>query len=167
MSISSIYTTLRVGCWLGRINYLIMKSLLLLLILSIGIVHYAKAQDKKGDPNAEIGFSPITPDTNKIYNSVEVLPLFPGNENFNSYLKKNLKWPDKTGADVQGKVIVTFVIERDGRLTNAKVIKSLSPAFDNEALRVINSSPKWRPGTISGKAVRVQYTVAVPFQINY
>lgn len=143
-----------------------MKKILLLFILLSGFLYHAKAQDQKGDPNAEIGFSPIIPDTSKIYTSVEVLPLFPGNENFSFYLKKNIKWPDKTGADIQGKVFVTFVIERDGRLTNAKIVRSLSPTFDSEALRVINSSPKWRPGTISGKAVRVQFTVAVPFQIN-
>jgi protein TonB len=67
--------------------------------------------------------------------------------------------------DVQGKVIITFIIERDGRVTNAKVIRSLSPSFDAEALRVINSSPKWKPGTIGGKTVRMQFTVPVPFRM--
>jgi len=142
-----------------------MKKFGLLIIISVGFFCTSKAQSKQRDSEVAVDVTQVIPDTSKIYTSVEVLPLFP-NGTFNSYLAKNIKWPEKNGMDVQGKVITTFIIERDGRITNAKVIRSLSPFFDAEALRVINSSPKWRPGTIGGKAVRVQFIVAVPFQIE-
>jgi len=141
-----------------------MKKFILLLIIFIGFLCTSKAQNKQIGAEVAIDVTQVIPDTSKIYTSVEVLPLFP-NGTFNSYLAKNIKWPDN-GVDVQGKVIITFVIEQDGRITNAKVVRSLSPSFDAEAVRVINSSPKWKPGTIGGKPVRVQFIVPVPFRID-
>ena len=67
----------------------------------------------------------------------------------------------------QGKVTVTFIVEKDGSITNAKVIQALYPSLDEEALRVINSMPKWTPGKMKdGKVVRVQYTVPLTFRLQ-
>lgn len=91
-------------------------------------------------------------------------PSFPGGqEAMLQFLKENLQWPD-VEADVQGRVIVTFVVETDGSLTDLKVVRGLDPAFDKEALRIVKSMPKWIPGTQNGQPIRVRYSVPVTFR---
>lgn len=91
-------------------------------------------------------------------------PSFPGGqEALLQYLKENVQWPD-TEADVLGRVIVSFVVETDGSLSGIKVVKSLDPLFDKEALRVVKSMPKWIPGTQNGQPVRIRYTIPVIFR---
>ena len=91
-------------------------------------------------------------------------PSFPGGqEALLQFLKENVQWPD-TEADVLGRVIVSFVVETDGSLSGIKVVKSLDPLFDKEALRVVKSMPKWIPGTQNGQPVRIRYTIPVIFR---
>ena len=107
-------------------------------------------------------------DPNKPYDVVEKMPQFPGGTGkLFEFLSKNVKYPaEAENNDVQGRVIVTFVVERDGEISNAKVVKSIHPALDAEALRVINSMPNWTPGMQNGEAVRVKYTVPVTFRLQ-
>jgi protein TonB len=79
------------------------------------------------------------------------------------YLKENVQWPD-TESCVQGRVIVSFVVETDGSLSDIKVVKSLDPLFDKEALHVVKSMPKWIPGTQNGQPVRIKYAIPVIFK---
>jgi TonB family protein len=117
-----------------------------------------------GDPPP--GYDPKKDLINQVYSSVDKQPEFPGGtEGLNSWLKRNLKWPNPS-KDVSGKVLVSFVVERDGSLTNIRVTKGLEPEFDTEAIRVIRASPKWIPGMNNGKHVRVAYTVPVSFSIT-
>ena len=67
---------------------------------------------------------------------------------------------------VQGRVIVTFVVERDGSITELKVVKSVDPSLDREAVLVVRSMPKWTPGKQNGEAVRVKYTMPVTFRLQ-
>ena len=91
-------------------------------------------------------------------------PSFPdGQEALLQYLKKNVQWPD-TESCVQGRVIVSFIVEIDGSLSDIKVVRSLDPLFDKEALRVVKSMPKWIPGTQNGQPVRIRYTIPVIFR---
>ncbi len=100
-------------------------------------------------------------------NSLDRKPKFPGgDEAFYKFLGKNLKWPFHGDIDVQGRVLISFVVEKDGSLTNFKVEKKLWPELDAEALRVLKKSPKWIPGKQNGKLVRVRYTVPINFTIN-
>lgn len=93
-------------------------------------------------------------------------PSFPGGqEAMLQFLKENLQWPD-VEADVQGRVIVTFVVETDGSLTDLKVVRGLDPAFDKEALRIVKSMPKWIPGTENGQPICVRYSVPVTFRLE-
>jgi hypothetical protein len=97
---------------------------------------------------------------------VEVEPLFDGKPaeiGFREYINKNLIYPIQHEAT--GRVIVEFVIEKDSSISNAKVIRGLSPLFDAEALRVINSSPKWTPGKMRGETVRVRAIYGVIFKL--
>ena len=80
---------------------------------------------------------------------------------------KNIKYPtvaEETG--IQGRVIVTFVVERDGSITDVQVAKSVDPSLDKEAQRVVRSMPRWIPGKQNGSAVRVKYTVPVTFRLQ-
>ena len=91
-------------------------------------------------------------------------PSFPGGqEALLQYLKENVQWPD-TESCVQGRVIVSFIVETDGSLSDIKVVKSLDPLFDKEALRIVKSMPKWIPGTQNGQLVRIKYTIPVIFR---
>ncbi len=104
----------------------------------------------------------------KAFDVVEVMPQFPGGapELFN-FLAKNIRYPaEAENAGTQGRVIVTFVVGKDGSINDARVVKSVDPLLDAEALRVINAMPNWTPGTQSGKAVNVKYTVPITFRLD-
>ena len=104
----------------------------------------------------------------KVFDVVEEMPQFPGGQAaLLEYLAKNIKYPvvaEENG--VQGRVIVTFVVERDGSITDVKVVKSVDPSLDKEAARVVKSMPHWIPGKQNGSAVRVKYTVPVTFRLQ-
>lgn len=95
----------------------------------------------------------------------EMFPRFPGgNIALFEYLSKNIKFPkSKENEDVKVRVVTTFTVEKDGSITDAKIVRSQGEAFDNEALRVINGMPKWIPGMQNGKAVSVKYTLPITF----
>ena len=95
----------------------------------------------------------------------EMFPQFPGGHvALFEYLSKNIKFPkSKENEDVKVRVVTTFTVEKDGSITDAKIVRSQGEAFDNEALRVINGMPKWIPGMQNGKAVSVKYTLPITF----
>lgn len=98
---------------------------------------------------------------------VEQMPTFPGGESaFFQYLRKEIKYPLVEGIRINGSVYTSFIVESDGSISNAKIIKGIHPLFDAEALRVINSMPKWMPGYQSGKAVRTQYSLPIQFNVR-
>lgn len=103
-----------------------------------------------------------------IHVSVEVMPEFPGGTAaLMKYLGSNIKYPtisQETGS--QGKVIVQFVVDKDGTISNPAVVRGVDPHLDKEAIRVISSMPKWTPGVQNGKKVRVKYTVPVSFRLQ-
>lgn len=100
------------------------------------------------------------------FRPVEQVPEFPGGiEKFYLYLKGHFRLPPNSG-EITGRVIVSFVVEKDGSLTDVKVVRGLSPDIDKEAIRVILNSPKWKPGIQNGKAVRVAYSVPIPVNGN-
>lgn len=99
-----------------------------------------------------------------IYEVVEQMPSFPGGqEALMAYINHNIKYPEEDCG--QGRVIVSFIVEKDGSITNATIRRSVDPAFDREALRVISSMPKWIPGKNNGRKVRVRFNVPVQFKL--
>ena len=104
----------------------------------------------------------------KVFDVVEQMPSFPGGDaELMKFLHDHMKYPavaEENG--IQGRVICTFVVERDGSITDVKVIKSVDPSLDKEAVRVLKSMPKWIPGKQNGSAVRVKYTVPVTFKLQ-
>jgi protein TonB len=108
------------------------------------------------------------PEEQEIFQVVEEMPEFPGGMGeCMKFLGKNIKYPTISQENgVQGKVIVQFVVNKDGTVVDPVVVRSVDPYLDKEALRVINSMPKWKPGKQRGKPVRVRYTVPVTFRLQ-
>ena len=104
----------------------------------------------------------------KIFDVVEEMPSFPGgNGALMSYLASNIKYPVVAQENgVQGRVIVSFVVERDGSISDVRVARSVDPSLDREAQRVVKSMPRWSPGKQNGSTVRVKYTVPVVFRLQ-
>lgn len=105
--------------------------------------------------------------SDKVYDVVEGMPSFPGGDaELMRYFSQNMKYPAEAEMNgIQGKVLVTFIVERDGTITNIQVVKSVDPSLDKEAVRVVRNMPKWRPGMDKGAAVRVKYTIPVTFRL--
>lgn len=106
--------------------------------------------------------------TNKVFDVVEVMPSFPGGQGaLMSYLSSHTKYPVVAQENgVQGRVTVSFVVERDGSITDVHVVRSVDPSLDREAARVISSMPNWQPGKQNGSAVRVKFNVPVQFKLQ-
>lgn len=104
----------------------------------------------------------------QIFQVVEEMPEFPGGmAECLKFLAKNIKYPTIAQENgTQGRVTVQFVVNRDGSIVDAKVLRGVDPYLDKEAIRVISSMPKWKPGMQRGKAVRVKYTVPVMFRLQ-
>ena len=106
--------------------------------------------------------------TIKVFDVVEVMPSFPGGQGaLLSYLSTHVKYPVVAQENgVQGRVTVSFVVERDGSITDVHVVRSVDPSLDREAARVVSSMPNWQPGKQNGSAVRVKFNVPVQFKLQ-
>ena len=122
----------------------------------------------------EIKYVPVAveeeePEEQTIFEVVEQMPEFPngGMAGLMQYLSKNIKYPTIAQENgTQGRVTVQFVVNKDGSIVDAKVLRGVDPYLDKEAIRVISSMPKWKPGKQRGKAVRGKYTVPVVFRLQ-
>ena len=122
----------------------------------------------------EVKYVPVTvveeePEEQTIFEVVEQMPEFPngGMAGLMQFLSKNIKYPTIAQENgTQGRVTVQFVVNKDGSIVDAKVIRGVDPYLDKEALRVIGTMPKWKPGMQRGKPVRVKYTVPVMFRLQ-
>ncbi len=126
-------------------------------------------EDRPLPPPAPAAPAPVEEETEEIFEIVEEAPEFPdgGMEGLNKYLSKSIKYPDiAADAGIQGRVIVQFVVERDGSPSDVKVVRGVDPALDKEAERVVKAMPKWKPGKQRGKAVRTKFTLPVQFRLQ-
>jgi len=104
----------------------------------------------------------------EVFDVVEQMPEFPGGpEALMQFLTENVCYPEAAlKAGVQGRVLVTFIVDTEGRVNNAKVVKKVSDDLDAEAIRIVGSMPRWKPGKQNGKVVRVRYTMPISFRLN-
>ena len=145
-----------------QLQHLMAIVFALMLVLPVMAQNSKKPAPPKPKANSQLQSK------NKIYDVVEVLPAFPGgNKAMGDYINKNVKYPkiDREN-NVQGKVMAQFVVERDGSLTNIKAVRSPSQSMADEAIRVLKSSPKWKPGINNGKPVRSTFTMPVSFTLG-
>ncbi|MBR0178134.1 MAG: TonB family protein [Bacteroidales bacterium] len=104
----------------------------------------------------------------EIFQIVEEMPSYPGgDQKLMEYIAKNIKYPQiARESGIQGRVFVGFVVEPDGHVSNVKLLRGIGGGCDEEAMRVIKSMPKWKPGKQRGKAVRVSYQIPVMFELQ-
>ena len=129
-----------------------LKVALMMLVLLFSFMT-STAQTKKND---------------MVFDVVEVMPQYPGGQiAMLKYIMENIKYPEQAMKEgIQGRVTVRFIVEKDGSISNVKPVLSVHPLLDKEAVRVVNSMPKWSPGKQKGKPVRVQFNVPVMFKLN-
>jgi len=130
--------------------------------------------DSEFDEEAEVEFQEVeveeevVEETEEVFLIVEQMPEFPGgDEALRKYLATSVKYPviaQENG--IQGRVFVAFVVDKNGNVTNVRVARPFDPNLDKEAVRVVQSMPKWTPGKQRGKAVKVSYTVPINFVLQ-
>ncbi len=142
---------------------------------AVGTVTYKGASDVVGEvatqSNIEVATtttSQITEEAQETFTVVEQMPEFPGgNEELFKFINNHIRYPQIALENgIQGRVICEFVVNFDGKVINAKVVRGIDPTLDTEALRVINSMPPWNPGKQRGKPVKVRYTLPVNFKLQ-
>ena len=116
-------------------------------------------------------FTTSTAQTKKndmLFSVVEVMPQYPGGQiAMLKYIMENMKYPEQAMKEgIQGRVTVRFIVEKDGSISNVSPIHPVHPLLDKEAIRVVESMPKWSPGKQKGKPVRVQLIVPIMFKLN-
>ena len=133
---------------------------LLLLLIGIVVPSFFYAQDRQNG-NAVQG-----KDAEYAFEQLEVKPEYSnGNEGLGKYLSENIKYPKKALKNgVSGKVFVQFVIDKTGKVTNVVAVRGVEKSLDKEAVRVIKSMPKWKPGMKDGQPVKVKYTIPINFK---
>ena len=134
-----------------------MKKLILISMMAAVCLMTASAQK-----------TVVSQSNQSIFDSVEQMPEFPGGMSaLIDFLSSNIKYPeDAIKQNIGGRVIVMFVVETDGSITNVRVARTVFPSLDSEAIRVVKSMPKWKPGKEKGRVVRVNYTLPVIFSIK-
>lgn len=118
--------------------------------------------------NAQQPQSSTVSDDDVIFSVVEKEAQFPGgNDAMMKFIAKNVKYPQTAVENkIEGTVYVEFVIEKDGKITNVKAIRKVSPELDEEAVRVVSKMPKWKPATQRGKTVRCRFRLPIRFQLQ-
>lgn len=111
---------------------------------------------------------PLPPDEDKVYEVAEVMPEFPGGQmELLKFLARNIKYPaESVQKKEEGRVQMGFIINKDGSVSDVRVLKGVSPALDAEAIRVIKSMPTWTPGKVKGEIVRISYTAPITFKLQ-
>lgn len=135
--------------------------------IKVGTQEIKVTEAPKDDKAATVTMNVVEEEQNatddKVFDVVENMPEFNGGMGaLMQYLSDNIRYPEEKC--IQGRVIVSFVVDKDGSISNAQVVKSVHPSFDAEALRIINNMPKWIPGTQNGKPVNVKYVVPINFK---
>ena len=122
----------------------------------------------KAEAKASDAIVPADTTKNVVYDVTETMPQFPGGQEvLLKYLAANIKYPvSAVKAKKQGRVIVTFIIQKDGSVAKARIAKSVDPELDAEALRIVKAMPNWTPGTQDGKPVNVKYIIPVNFSLQ-
>ena len=142
-----------------------MKYLLFTFFLSLSVFSFGQGSNEPRD--IRVAAPPVSPEPS-VYRIVESMPEFPGGiESMYKFIQKNLMYPDSArNHDISGRVVVTFVVNEDGSLTDIKVKRSVSWDIDKEALRVVKLLPKFIPGKQQGKAVKVLFDLPISFKLS-
>jgi protein TonB len=130
------------------------------------IENEAEVEDTESDEDVEIEIE--EEDDEEFFMVVENMPEFPGGDlGLMKYIQKNVKYPAIAKEyNITGKVYVSFIVDRSGSVTNVKIVRGVDKNLDTEAMRVVKSLPKYKPGKQRGKSVRVMFTIPINFTLN-
>lgn len=158
------------------------KFTLLSLACLLSYFAHAQENDQPVPPPPTTTTEVVTPDhSDKIFNTAQEMPRFPGCEDIGDlkkkkkcaekkmleYIYKNIKYPTLARENgIQGMVVVSFIVEKDGSITNTKILRNLDGGCDEEALRIVQSMPKWIPGKQDNQPIRSQFNLPVRFKIE-
>ncbi|MBR1557270.1 MAG: energy transducer TonB [Prevotella sp.] len=134
-----------------------MKKLILMSVMAVFCLSTANAQK-----------TVVSQKNQKVFEVVEQMPEYPGGVMaMMEFLRDNVKYPaDAEKQKVQGRVLVSFVVETDGSISDVKVMKAVFPSLDAEAIRVVKAMPNWTPGKQKGKVVRVHYSLPIVYRLK-
>ena len=142
--------------------------IVVLLMMTVGNIACAQNVPLIIDPDKVDQYLAERKDTINVYDCVEQMPSFPGGtQKLKEFIEENLRYPKELEEScVQGRVIVRFIVERNGKLSNVKVVKSVDPVLDKEALRIVKLMPRWIPGRQNGITVRVKCYIPIIFRLK-
>ena len=142
--------------------------IVVLLMMTVGDIACAQNVPLIIDPDKVDQYLAERKDTINVYDCVEQMPSFPGgSQKLKEFIEENLRYPKELEEScVQGRVIVRFIVERNGKLSNVKVVKSVHPVLDKEALRIVKLMPRWIPGRQNGITVRVKFYIPIIFRLK-
>jgi protein TonB len=142
--------------------------IVVLLMMTVGNIACAQNVPLIIDPDKVDQYLAERKDTINVYDCVEQMPSFPGGtQKLKEFIEENLRYPKELEEScVQGRVIVRFIVERNGKLSNVKVVKSVHPVLDKEALRIVKLMPRWIPGRQNGITVRVKCYIPIIFRLK-
>lgn len=145
------------------------NRILVLFAMACCMVTNIEAQVSQEVQPATNASEPATDSNEQIFEKVDQNPSFPGgSEELMKWLRKNMKYPSEAMENnIQGKVTVQFVIDKDGSIVDPKVTHSVDPSLDKEALRIVQAMPRWTPGKQKGKAVRVRFYLPLTFSLGF
>ena len=165
-TISNVRSTLRTEL---RRRFFDLRHLIMFILVGLvtGIA-VASAIHPNGVVRGAIEHVLGIPEDTTIYNNVEVMPSYPGDmTECYMFVARQMHYPEEAEEKgIEGRVLIRFVVEKDGRLTNFEVIESPDPLLSNEALRVLKQMPKWIPAKNKGKDVRCRYSMPILFRLN-
>lgn len=155
----------------AKLKVLLVTPVAFMLVVAFTVSPVVKtvAQVEKQTQKAEkVSQSPKSETQDELFTVVEQMPTFPGgDEERAKYLQSNIKYPEEARkAGKQGVVYVSFVVEIDGSVSNAKVLRGFDAACDEVAVTVVKNMPKWNPGVQRGKPVRVQFNMPIKFALS-
>ena len=142
--------------------------IVVLLMMTVGNIACAQNVPLIIDPDKVDQYLAERKDTINVYDCVEQMPSFlGGTQKLKEFIEENLRYPKELEEScVQGRVIVRFIVERNGKLSNVKVVKSVHPVLDKEALRIVKLMPRWIPGRQNGITVRVKCYIPIIFRLK-
>lgn len=134
-----------------------MKRIIMMAIAACMMTLGAQAQVQKGNTAPQ-----------DVFDVVEEMPVFPGGmQGMIKFLSENISYPkDAQEKKISGRVIISFVIDKDGSVGEVQTVKPLYPSLDEEAIRIVKSMPNWTPGKQKGQAVRVKYSLPISFSLD-
>lgn len=136
-----------------------------MILLTFALLSFSSKLPQGVALYAQRGIGENSEDTASVFSVAQEMPSY--QEDISTYLAKNFKYPgSESFRNVQGSVVVQFIVEKDGTLSDIHIIRSLCPEFDKEVLRIIKIMSKWNPGKNDGRLVRVKYILPMTFKIS-